>query len=566
MLGNLKIGYKIIALSMLALIAVIAIAVVQLIELRGTLLEDRKEKIRAATEYVVTIARHYQNKATSGVLTQQEAIDQFHEVVGAGKYDGDIGYFFVFAKDGMTEMHGANPALVGKNLGELQDSAGNYFIRDLITAGSAENGGFSSYYWPKPGQDKELTFEKLSFAHPLPWGTIVGTGIYIDDVEAAFVEQATYVVLIGFGILAIMATTGLMIGRDITGGLQKLASRMQVISSGDLDGHIEGQKRKDEVGDMARTVVSFREQARENVKLQENQRTLEQKAEADRQQALFDMADSLEGQVKGLIGSIAGSIKEMQSATDEMRDATNMNSELSNAVAAATNETSTNVQTVSAATEQLSASSDEIAQQIASSADIANRANAEAARTNETVTGLADSAQRIGDVAKLIGDIAEQTNLLALNATIEAARAGDAGKGFAVVASEVKNLANQTAKATEEINQQILSVQNETSEAVDAIRRISQTIASVADSSSAIAAAVEQQHAAIGEISRNVQQASDGTSEVSQRIETVNQNAVKVSTGTNHLAGSAEKLVAEAVSLDNAVESFLSNLRERARA
>ncbi len=566
MLGNLKIGYKIAALSLLALLGVIVIAAVQLVELRTSLLDDRKEKIRAATEFVVSIAKHYQTKVASGDLSQEEAITQFYEIAAAGKYDGNIGYFFVFSKDGMTEMHGANASLVGKNLGGLQDSTGNYFIRDLIKAGSNPDGGFSSYYWPKPGEAKELTFEKLSFAYPLPWGTIIGTGIYIDDVDKAFREQAIYVVIIGLAILSVMASAGLLIGRDITGGLKKLASRMRVISSGDLEGHIEGQKRKDEVGDMARTVVSFREQARENVKLLEQQRAMEQKADTDRRQALLDMADSLDQQVKGLIRSISHSIKDMQSATDEMRDATNMNSELSNAVAAATNETSTNVQTVSAATEELSASSDEIAQQIANSADVANHANEEAARTNETVTGLADAAQRIGDVAKLIGDIAEQTNLLALNATIEAARAGDAGKGFAVVASEVKNLANQTAKATEEINQQILAVQNETSEAVDAIRRISETIAKVADSSSAIAAAVEEQHAAIGEISRNVQQAADGTHEVSERIETVNQNAVKVSSGTNQLAGSAEKLVAEAVSLDEAVEGFLANLRKSAQS
>ncbi|KJE35227.1 chemotaxis protein [Thalassospira sp. HJ] len=564
MLGNLRIGYKIAALSIIALLGVVAIAALQLAELRSSLLDDRKEKIRSTTEYVVSIAQHYQDKVSAGKLSQDEAISQFYEIAGSGRYDGEIGYFFVFAIDGMTEMHGANPALVGKNLDGLQDSNGTNFIRELIKAGNKPGGGFSSYLWPKPGVDKELTFEKLSFAHPLPWGPVIGTGIYIDDVDAAFREEATFIISIGVVILLIMSIVGIAIGKDITGGLKTLAARMRIIATGDLEGSIEGQQRKDEVGDMARTVVSFREQALENVKLQENQRAIEEQAEANQHKAVMEMADSLDTRVKGLISSISKSIKDMQSATDEMRDATNMNSELSAAVATATTQTSGNVQTVSAATEELSASSDEIAQQIANSATIASRANEEATRTNETVTGLSDAAQRIGDVASLIGDIAEQTNLLALNATIEAARAGDAGKGFAVVASEVKNLANQTAKATEEINQQIQAVQNETSEAVDAIRRISETIAQVADSSTAIAAAVEEQHAAIGEISRSVQQAADGTREVSERIETVNDNAGKVSSGTNQLASTAEKLVSEAVALDNAVEAFLDNLRKSA--
>lgn len=564
MLGNMKIGYKIVVLSVIALLGVIVIGGLQLSTLRDSMLEDRKDKIRSTTNYITSIAQFYQDKADAGTLTQEEAISQFYEVAAAGKYDGNIGYFFVFAKDGMTEMHGAKPSLVGQSLNNAQDSQGNYFIRELIAAGNQPGGGFSSYHWPKPGEDENLTFEKLSYAEPLPWGSIIGTGIYIDDVDAAFREQATFVVIIGGVILLVMIFVGLAIGRDITGALKTLAERMRVISSGDLEGSIEGQQRKDEVGDMARTVVSFREQALENLRLQDKQRALEEEAEEKQRKALMEMADSLDKQVKGLINSISNSIKEMQAATDEMRNATNMNSELTGAVSTATTQTSSNVQTVSAATEELSASSDEIAQQIANSASIANRANDEATRTNETVTGLSEAAQRIGDVASLIGDIAEQTNLLALNATIEAARAGDAGKGFAVVASEVKNLANQTAKATEEINQQILAVQNETTEAVDAIRRISETIAQVADSSTAIAAAVEEQHAAIGEISRSVQQAADGTREVSERIETVNSNAGKVSSGTNQLASTAEKLVSEAVALDDAVEAFLDNLRKSA--
>ena len=564
MLGNLKIGYKIVILSAIALVGVIVVGGLQLSTLRDALLEDRKDKIRSTTNYITSIAQSYQDKVDAGVLSQEDAISQFYELAGAGKYDGKIGYFFVFATNGMTEMHGANPALVGKSLNDAQDSQGNYFIRNLIASGNKAGGGFSSYHWPKPGEDEKLTFEKLSFAEPLPWGSIIGTGIYIDDVDAAFREQATFVVIIGGVILLILTLAGLAIGRDITGGLKTLSARMRIISSGDLEGEIEGQGRKDEVGDMARTVVSFREQALENRKLQENQRALEEQAEENQRKAVMEMADSLDVKVKGLISSISRSIKDMQSATDEMRSATNMNSELSAAVASATTQTSSNVQTVSAATEELSASSDEIAQQIATSANIANQANEQATRTNQTVTGLSEAAQRIGDVASLIGDIAEQTNLLALNATIEAARAGDAGKGFAVVASEVKNLANQTAKATEEINQQILAVQNETTEAVDAIRLISETIAQVADSSTAIAAAVEEQHAAIGEISRSVQQAADGTREVSERIETVNSNAGKVSSGTNQLASTAEKLVSEAVALDNAVEAFLDNLRKSA--
>ncbi len=566
MLQQIKIGHKITILSVFALVGLIGITAFELLSLRTILLEDRKEKIQSLTEFTVSLADDYQAKVTAKEMDQDAAIAAFYAEMAAGRYDDGTGYFFALDKDSVMVMHGANAALTNKPMGDTKDPTGTFFIRNLVEVGLKPGGGFSSYFWPKPGEDKDLTFEKLSFSQTLPWGHVIGTGIYIDDVDEIFYQSATKLIAISAGIILLIACIGMLIGRDITSGLRKLSTRMTHIADGNLTGEIEGQDRRDEVGDMAKTVVAFRKQAQQNHDLQSRQKQLETDADEKRRSSVLDMANSLEKRVKGLIKAISVSISEMKQATANMEEASNTNSSLSAAVAAATTQTSANVQAVSAATEELTASSDEIAHQISQSADVANRANQEAARTNETVAGLADAAQKIGDVAKLIGDIAEQTNLLALNATIEAARAGDAGKGFAVVASEVKNLANQTAKATEEINQQILSVQNESAEAVEAIRLISETIAQVADSSTAIAAAVEEQHAAIGEISRSVSQAANGTSEVSERIETVNENAGRVTSGTAQLSHSAEKLVDEARSLDEAVESFLADLRKSATA
>ena len=563
MLKKFKIGPKIASLSMLALLGLALLCFMQLMSVREVLLEDRKDKLQTATEIMISLANGYQARVDAGEMTLEDAKKTFMAEAAKVRFDGDTGYFFVLSPDAIALMHPVSPELVGNPaMSTAKDSNGVQFVREQVKASQQPGGGFSSFLWPKPGSDEPA--DKLSFSHKLPWGDTLSTGIYIDDVDAIFWDQAVTMILLCAVIIAALVVIGLWIGRDITASLGRLSRRMTLIAGGDLEGEIEGQDRKDEVGEMAMTVVAFRDQAYENRKLQEQQRESEIRVEQERRKGVLTMADSLEQRVKGLINSITGSIGDMRQATSTMQEAANTNSEMASAVASATTQTSTNVQTVSSATEELTSSSDEIASQIAQSADIANQANDEAARTNQTVTGLADAAQRIGDVAKLIGDIASQTNLLALNATIEAARAGDAGKGFAVVASEVKNLANQTANATEEINQQILAVQNETGEAVDAIRRISETIAKVADSSTAIAAAVEEQHAAIGEISRNVQQAADGTSEVSQRIETVNQNAGQVSNGTTQLATSAEHLVREAQALDEEVENFLADLRKNA--
>ncbi|KZB63571.1 cache domain-containing protein, partial [Thalassospira sp. MCCC 1A02491] len=411
MLQNIRIGKKVASLSLLSLVALLLIAALELQTLRSGMLEDRKDKIQTTVSMLVTAAQSYQDRVNSGELTQEAATTEFYRWSTAARFDDGTGYFFAYDKNGINKLHGAKPSLNGTDMSQVKDPTGNFIVQDLLAAAQNPEGGFFSYYWPKPGEPEEKLFEKLSYSAMLPWGDAIGTGIYIDDVDAAFWEQAVFVMVFIAIVVALMIALSLAIGRNITVGLNKLSTRMTEIANGKLEGEIEGQDRGDEVGDMARTVVSFRQQALENRELQDRQKQLEIQADKQRRKDITDMADSLEQRVKNLIRSISTSIAEMKQATSSMQEASNTNSQLSAAVASATTQTSTNVQTVSAATEELTASSDEIAHQIAQSADIANQANEQAARTNETVTGLADAAQKIGDVAKLIGDIAEQTNL-----------------------------------------------------------------------------------------------------------------------------------------------------------
>ncbi|WP_037992105.1 cache domain-containing protein, partial [Thalassospira permensis] len=378
MLQNIKISHKLAILSLIALIGLVTVSAIQVFTLRNTMLEDRKDKIRATTELLHSMAVGYQDRVNAGELEQQEAIDEFYQSVTSGRFEGEIGYFFAYNNRGINMMHAVNPALVGKDLYNAKDSAGTYFIQSLIKAPQGD--GFFSYVYPKPGEDKDKIFEKLSFVMVLPWGHIFGTGIYIDDVDHAFTNAATVAFAISLLALVVLIVSGFVIGRNITSGLKALSTRMTLIASGELTGEIEGRERKDEVGEMARTVVAFREQAIENRHLQERQKQMEQEAETSRRQAIMKMADDLEDRVNGLIHSISNSVTEMKQATQTMQSTTMANRELSTAVASATAQTSANVQTVSAATEELSASSDEIAQQVSQSASVANQANDEATR------------------------------------------------------------------------------------------------------------------------------------------------------------------------------------------
>ncbi|MBZ6079414.1 methyl-accepting chemotaxis protein [Microvirga puerhi] len=341
------------------------------------------------------------------------------------------------------------------------------------------------------------------------------------------------------------------------GGIARAMSRL---ANDDLTVSVDGAVRKDEVGQLARALQVFKDNAIEARRLAEEQ-IAESDAKMRRAQALDQLTKEFDQKVSSLTQSLASAATEMESTAQSMTYVADRTTGQSVNVAGAAEQTSANVQTVAAATEELSISIREIASQVSQSSQIAERAVLDARRTNETVQTLAISAEKIGNVIALINNIASQTNLLALNATIEAARAGEAGKGFAVVASEVKELANQTSKATDEISHQIGAVQQATEEAVTAIQQIAQTITEMSQISVSIAAAMEQQGAATQEISRNVQEAARGTEMVTNNIGDVRQGASETGSAASQVLSAAQELARHSESLGREVEHFLSGVQ-----
>ncbi|MGE5145762.1 MAG: methyl-accepting chemotaxis protein, partial [Candidatus Eiseniibacteriota bacterium] len=266
--------------------------------------------------------------------------------------------------------------------------------------------------------------------------------------------------LIGVAVAAaVIAAAGFGIGAQFAKPIRRLTDAMTALAGGNLEAAIDGGARKDEIGDMAKAVQVFKDNALEMKRLEREAEEQKKRAEIEKKQAMHKLASDFESRVGGVIQTVTSAATELQSTASSMSSTAEETNRQAAAVAAASEETTTNVQTVAAATEEMSSSVGEIGRQVNQSTEIAKRAVTEAEKTNASVQGLADAASKIGEVVNLISDIAEQTNLLALNATIEAARAGEAGKGFAVVASEVKTLASQTAKATEEIANQIGAIQ-----------------------------------------------------------------------------------------------------------
>ncbi|HLN25742.1 MAG TPA: cache domain-containing protein [Patescibacteria group bacterium] len=531
---------------------------VNLFNLRQAMEEDRKGAVRQVVETATSIVESYYKQANAGTMTQDAAKEQARAALRAIHY-GHGDYIFITNVSGICELLDVRKDSEGKQRIDEKDVDGVPFIRSLIDV-AQKGGGFVDYRFKRAGSG-DTVYPKISYnALFQPWGWVVSSGVYVDDIDDTFRGVAIFQgFIVGAVILALLAL-GHLFNRNIGSPIIALTAMMRALAGGDFTTQVPDTTRKDEVGAMARAVQVFKtngEEARRLAAVQDQ----EQQAKDRRAKALEALVHNFEEKVAQLVQSLAGAAVKMQDTAQSVSQGASESSVQATTVAAAAEQATGNVQTVAAAAEQLSSSINEIARQVEESADISTAASEETVRTNAMVQGLASAADRIGEVVKLINDIAAQTNLLALNATIEAARAGEAGKGFAVVANEVKHLASQTAKATEEIGGQIASVQEETRRTVEAIKGIATVIDQVRRIAGGIATAVEQQGAATQEIARNVQQAAQGTREVSHKIGGITRNATAAVGGCGEVLTVARSLASDSETLRVEVTRFLAGVR-----
>ena len=388
-----------------------------------------------------------------------------------------------------------------------------------------------------------------------------GAGAATELAKSTYDDAWLTIVVLTVVSLGLAIGSGLFVVLGVSRPLGILNAAMKRISGGNLATEIPSTSSRNEIGDMARTLVVFRDGLAETERMRAEQHEKEAAVARRMVEERHKIADSFMSTMGAIATQFVKSSGEVADAARNLSATAEETSRQASAVASAAEEASANVETVAAATEELATSVREINSQVGHSAQVAEDAAQEAARTESNIAVLSSAAEKIGDVINLIKDIAGQTNLLALNATIEAARAGDAGRGFAVVASEVKALAGQTAKATDEISQKIGEIQAATQETVASIARIVGTIGSIRDVTSMIAGAVEQQGAATQEISNNSHRAAEGTVHVTDNIAGVGHAAEMTGSAATQLMGLSGNLSTQADALTQEVQTFVRTLR-----
>jgi methyl-accepting chemotaxis protein len=428
---------RLLLLVLIASTGLLVVSVTALIGQRSAMLEDRQHKVQNLVEVAYgVIAGNYQLE-TQGKLSHEQAQSRALEQLRGLRYSGQE-YFWVNDMKPALVMHPLKPELVGKDLSGFVDPDGFHVFTEIVKLVQAKEEGFLSYRWSKQGASTPVP--KLSYVKRFaPWGWVVGTGIYIDDVDQAFWQSSRVLLAVAAVTLLLMLACGLTLARrlirQLGGEPHYTESVVKRIAAGDLNAEIVLRP-----GDQDSLLAQVRAM---QLQLRELIGAIRQGADA-----IGDMAETVTAR------SAAVSTYSQQQH------------EAAAAMASAVSQMSDSIACIAANAERartLCAESGEAAgagyRVIRHAGEEMQGISASVHQTAGVIESLAGRTQSITGIVNVIHEVADQTNLLALNAAIEAARAGEMGRGFAVVADEVRKLAERTSAATLEIGSMIADIQ-----------------------------------------------------------------------------------------------------------
>ncbi|RIA35900.1 methyl-accepting chemotaxis sensory transducer with Cache sensor [Ectopseudomonas oleovorans] len=502
----------------LALLTLVLQGTYMLRQINLDLYAGKAQKTEHVVQSAAGILKHFHDLETAGSLSRQEAQKQAMDVIRGLRYAGQE-YFWINDQTPVMLMHPINAKLEGQNLSGFKDPDGKELFNEMVAISRSKGAGQVDYRWPKPGASEPVP--KISYVELFqPWGWIIGSGVYVDDVQAEFKTQALAAMSIGLLIALLLTALVVLITRSIAQPLEAAVGAMASIASGegDLTRNLDTHGR-DELTALAGHFNAFTDKLRQVIR------------------QMLDSASSLDQAARSLgdISSEAQQHSQQQAQQMEL-------------VATAVNQVTYGVQDVAKNAEHASSemhTAEEQASQGQQNIEASLRQIGQLSGTIdkavEVIQSLASESTQIGSVLEVIRSIAEQTNLLALNAAIEAARAGEQGRGFAVVADEVRLLAQRTQQSTAEIQGMIERLQGNSEAAVKVIHDSSRASQLTVEQASQAGQSLAQIAQSLRNLTGLNASIASATLQQSHVVEDINQNVTQTAALAHNTAEAAEQ-------------------------
>ena len=534
MFTNLRVKHKLWLLLFVVISGALSLQIFDRLGEYQRLLESREKEIKHLVESVSALANHYYELSDS--IGESEAKKQALDAISKIRYDGGKGYFWINDFNAVMVMHPIKPALNGKDMSSFEDPKGMRLFKEFVNVVKKSNEGYVNYFWDMPGQNEPMP--KSSYVKGFqPWNWIIGTGIYINDIEDVFWSSTQKSIFALFIIAIIVSVFAHFITLDIVKPLNAIVRNMKKAATGDLSVTIEPAQRKDELGTLNNSFGVMQNSFKKLIVHS------------------YDSSTQL--------SELSKTMATITSQTTEGVNQQHIETEL---LASAIEELATTIQEVSQNAANTSALTTEANNQInlgnemmTNTIEAIGKVSNDMSQADNVISQLEVDIKQIDSILNVIRNISEQTNLLALNAAIEAARAGESGRGFAVVADEVRSLAQRTHESTEEIQTMTENLQAAAFDAVKVIQGgkehstacvenakttgeclilAGEKVGEVSDRNTQIASTVEQQGIVANEVSRNVtsiKEVAQETHEGSQALASRSQQLQNLTVETHTL-------------------------------